>query len=225
MKNMVITEFRGKYAALSNFYETEVVFDGIPYRSAEAAYQAQKTLNDADRQNIARMDAGNAKRYCGLRGLIYLRPDWEEVKERIMRDVVGAKFRQNPLLRETLLNTGFAYLLEGNTWHDDEWGNCFCPKHIDTTGENKLGSILMELREKLRNETFEVDLNGRGKLIAEMETDIRHPNIRIAVYPADGEYATIAHAGFSPNDRSVYTDIYDGPANREIAYSARFPLY
>ena len=61
-----------------------------------------------------------------------------------MREIVEAKFEQNPQLREMLLATGDAYLEEGNTWGDRTWGT------VNGVGANNLGRILMDVREGLR---------------------------------------------------------------------------
>lgn len=53
-----IISFDKEYAFLSNFYPCEV----NAYKSAEAAYQAQKCENPADRAQFAALDAGPAKR-------------------------------------------------------------------------------------------------------------------------------------------------------------------
>lgn len=74
-------------------------------------------------------DTSLIKSFCGLspseskrKGRhVTLRKDWEEVKNGIMYDIVLSKFSQN----ETF------------------WGVC------NGVGENKLGHILMEVREKL----------------------------------------------------------------------------
>ena len=70
----------------------------------------------------------------------------EEVKDKVMYEIVLAKFTQNPDLKEKLLATGDEYLEEGNTWGDTIWGT------VDGVGENRLGKILMRVRDEL-NET------------------------------------------------------------------------
>lgn len=72
-----------------------------------------------------------------------LRDDWEEVKDDLMYRIVLAKFLQNPSLADALIKTGNAQLIEGNTWGDTYWGMC------DSVGENKLGEILMRVRDEL----------------------------------------------------------------------------
>ena len=75
-----------------------------------------------------------------------LRPDWEDVKDRIMEEAVYAKFTQHPDLRRVLLGTEKAVLVE-HTANDRYWGD-----GGDGSGENRLGKILMEIRERLRTE-------------------------------------------------------------------------
>jgi ribA/ribD-fused uncharacterized protein len=89
---------------------------------------------------------GEAKRY-GRR--IELRPDWEQVKKRVMLTVVLAKFTQNPDLARQLVATEDAYLEEGNHWHDNFWGACSCDDHAGD-GLNYLGRILMMVRDIVR---------------------------------------------------------------------------
>ena len=140
-----ITEFTGKYHFLSNFAVAELVWDNMLWPTAEHAYQAAKTLDKQSRLNIAHLgSAGQAKRAGKT---LVLRPNWDSIKFDIMKDIVRAKFVQNPDLATLLLDTGDAILEEGNTWHDRIWG--ICPPRSGH-GTNWLGVILMEVREELR---------------------------------------------------------------------------
>lgn len=76
---------------------------------------------------------------------VKMRPDWEAVKDQCMRVVVMQKFLQNPGLAAKLLDTGHAELIE-HTVNDSYWGDGGQP----SKGKNMLGTILMETREKLR---------------------------------------------------------------------------
>ena len=135
-----IDYFREEYEFLSNFYPTKVVFDGITYYNAEAAYQAQKCYLQADRLRFALLSADEAKR---LGQKIEIRPDWDDIKYHVMEQVVYAKFAQNPTLAQDLLDTGDKPLKEGNTWGDVYWGI-----NLRTgEGENNLGKILITLRD------------------------------------------------------------------------------
>lgn len=155
MKQTLIDSFSGEYEFLSNFYITNLVYDGIPYTNSEAAFQAAKIYYPGDKQRTIqeRMEFSTytpsmAKR-MGRRSIV-LRSDWERVKDGIMLDILRAKFEQNPYLRDKLIETGDAVLVEGNTWHDCYWGDCDCPKCQHKTGKNMLGKLLMKLREEFK---------------------------------------------------------------------------
>ena len=137
-----IGEFQGEYRFLSNFYPAIVVFEGITYPHVEGAYQSAKTLDMNERRRIAAItDPAEAKR--AGRALQY-RADWEQVKFEVMEVCVRYKFTHHPELREKLLATGDATLEEGNNWGDRTWGM------VNGVGENRLGKILMKVRDELR---------------------------------------------------------------------------
>lgn len=143
----LIESFTGPWAFLSNFGPSEVVLwdDGVAYSSVEHGYQAAKTLNFKQREKflLNGITPGKAKQ---MGKTLRLRPDWEEVKVDIMRDLLMQKF--NPtILRRKLLTTFQAKLVEGNHWHDNYWGNCLCQLCEGTDGENMLGKLLMEVRK------------------------------------------------------------------------------
>lgn len=141
----VIREFIDAYAFLSNFYHSPVKYRNLIYLNAEAAFQAQKESCEKDKEQYTRMNPAQAKlvgRNCNLR------EDWEEIKEQTMYEIVKAKFTQNETLARLLLATGDAYLEEGNWWHDTTWGVC------NGVGQNKLGKILMRVREELDGGTW-----------------------------------------------------------------------
>lgn len=135
-----ITEFRQRWAFLSNFYPVNVYLDNQVYRSVEHAYQAAKTSDPQQRAYIRFLpSAGEAKR-AGKR----ITPDvgWEARKLDVMRGLLRQKFAGGPL-REQLLRTGAAKLEEHNGWGDRYWGIC------RGEGDNHLGRLLMEIRAEL----------------------------------------------------------------------------
>ena len=140
----MIDKFTGEYRFLSNFYDAEVELDGIIYPRVENAYQAAKNFNNARRQMFKGLTASEAKKEGGNRK-VNIRPDWNQVKNLIMENLVRQKFRNHIELKEKLLNTGDQELIEGNAWGDVYWGIC------DGVGENYLGKILMKVREELKN--------------------------------------------------------------------------
>lgn len=140
-----IVAFEGYYRFLSNFWPCEVHFEGQRYPSAEHAYQAAKTLKAHQRELIRACPTPGAAKRAGK--LVNLRPDWIEVKDSVMLEIVRDKFTRSPELRKALLDTNSMQLEEGNWWGDRYWG--ICPTGT-LDGLNKLGKILMQVREELR---------------------------------------------------------------------------
>jgi hypothetical protein len=116
------------------------MLDGALYPSVENAYQAAKT-SEGNRGNFIQCSAGQAKRYGRS---VQLRQDWEDIKLRVMTDLVRQKFMSGTPLAEKLLATGNCQLVEGNYWNDTYWGVC------RGVGKNHLGKILMVQRKLLQ---------------------------------------------------------------------------
>lgn len=142
-----ISAFRGKYEFLSNFFESPVTYEGIQYRSNEAAFQAAKTLDVEQRKKFVIVDPKTAK-FMGRR--LKLRSDWEQVKDGIMLEILRAKFALGTKNAMLLLATGNRPLVEGNTWHDNYWGACRCAGCVGKEKINRLGKLLEKIRSELR---------------------------------------------------------------------------
>ena len=143
-----IAEFTYDYRFLSNFWPSDFVSPTVEHR-----FQAAKVTDTI--WSVKIMEAktpGEAKRLgkdaarCGQ-----VRQNWDQVKESVMLDLIRQKFKQADL-RAKLLATGDAMLVEGNNWHDTYWGVCHCVNH-QGEGLNKLGRILMQVREESRPST------------------------------------------------------------------------
>lgn len=152
---MMIDQFRGKYGPFSNFWvlSTPIILpeligpaDNYQYHSVENAFQAAKTLDMNDRYDISKMSAKKAK----AKGkLVTMRLDWESIKRPLMLGLVRQKFYNSQALGALLVSTGGEVLIEGNYWHDNYWGNCYCDKCQNIEGRNWLGKILMHIRKEI----------------------------------------------------------------------------
>ena len=69
-----------------------------------------------------------------------------------MRDALRAKFTQHENLKELLLSTMDAELVEASP-SDSYWGNA--TRRDGSRGLNKLGLLLMEIRDALADENHE----------------------------------------------------------------------
>jgi ribA/ribD-fused uncharacterized protein len=139
-KTYPILAFVDQYRFLSNFWPCKISYGGHTYLSVEAAYQAEKCADRFDRRRFEFLGPSDAKR---LGREIEIRRGWQSVKLGIMTDLVRIKFRNKALARR-LKQTGTRHLEEGNWWGDKYWGVC------RGEGDNKLGLILMKIREELK---------------------------------------------------------------------------
>jgi len=135
-----INLFRGSHFFLSNFFLHSIDYEDMRYPSTEHAFQAAKSLDTETRRSIAVLKTPGEAKKAGH--AIECRSDWEQVKVDVMRELLRIKFTDR-VLREKLLATRDAELVEGNTWGDTVWGVC------NGVGENRLGKLLMELRKAL----------------------------------------------------------------------------
>ena len=133
------------YGCFSNFSRHGFELDGYWWMTNEHYFQAQKfAITDSiwfEKIRGAKTPKEAAK--MGRSRQHPLRSDWEEVKDEIMQRGVLCKFTTHPEIRDILLNTGNFSIVE-NAPGDYYWG---CGK--DGSGKNKLGEILMEVREIL----------------------------------------------------------------------------
>jgi ribA/ribD-fused uncharacterized protein len=133
-----------EYGCFSNFAHYPIRLQGKSWPTVEHYFQAQK-FKESDYQEAIRQAKSPAKAKSMGRSRKYrLRPDWEQVKDAIMREAVRAKFTQHDDLRQILLATGTA-AIEENSPTDDYWGT-----GSHGGGKNKLGRILMSVRDELR---------------------------------------------------------------------------
>ena len=93
----------------------------------------------------------SARRAKKLGRSIALDPNWDQIRDFAMYEVVMTKFSQIPALTRRLLKTGDAEIRPENTNHDNYWGSCQCAACADKKKENKLGLILMQVRSKLKD--------------------------------------------------------------------------
>ena len=143
-----ITSFKDEHRFLSNFYQSPVTLDGLTYPKAEAALQAQKCEKEEDKVKYTLFKNPVVAKRMGKKEP-NLPENWRDISYGIMLDIIRAKFSL-PEMKEKLLATGDAELVEGNNHHDNIWGDCTCPRCAATGGQKRLGKILMQVREGLK---------------------------------------------------------------------------
>lgn len=132
------------WGEFSNFSPHPIEIDGVVWRTSEHYFQAQKFIGSPDDMAAvqrAQKPATAAK--IGRDRSRPLRPDWEAVKDDVMRAALRAKFTSRPNLRSLLLSTAGRDIVERTTY-DYYWG---CG--TKGWGKNMLGVLLVELRDQL----------------------------------------------------------------------------
>lgn len=145
--NKTINAFKGSYRFLSNFAPCAVYMENVAYPSVEHAYQAAKTNDPALRIPFESGTAAEAKKRGSK---LVLRPDWEVIKLAVMEMLLNQKFLQGTEYRAKLDATKGMELIEGNWWHDNFWGECYCGEKeaCKNGGKNHLGKLLMKIRDE-----------------------------------------------------------------------------
>ncbi|HVK02384.1 MAG TPA: NADAR family protein [Armatimonadaceae bacterium] len=133
------------YGAFSNFAKYGFELDGKYWPTSEHYFQAQKFAGTEHEEAVRLAPAPMIAANMGRERSRPLRGDWESVKEDAMRRALRAKFTTHAALRDLLLGTGEAVLVE-NAPGDYYWG-----VGKDGSGKNRLGALLMELRAELRS--------------------------------------------------------------------------
>jgi ribA/ribD-fused uncharacterized protein len=134
------------YGNFSNFAPFPVEIDGKVWPTTEHYFQAQKFAGTEHEEAIRRASSAMIVARMGRDRSKPLRKDWETVKDDIMFKALMAKFSQHERLRDELLATGDARIVE-HTSNDAYWGD-----GGDGSGKNMLGRLLMKVREQLRSQ-------------------------------------------------------------------------
>jgi ribA/ribD-fused uncharacterized protein len=135
------------YGAFSNLFRRSINFEGRVYPTAEHAYQAGKARKEEVREWILSAPTPGLVAMAA-HGLYTwdIVPDWSQIKYDRMRQVLRAKFTQHDDLRQLLLSTGGARIVEAGRVANVvncTWGE------VNGKGRNMLGLLLMELRTEL----------------------------------------------------------------------------
>lgn len=139
--------YEQEFYVLSNFSSFTLQWKGHRYDTSEAAYHSEKFHHNPTIQEEIRMAPSAheafriAQNYRNVQ-----RPDWNEVKVGIMKNILRAKVSQHEYVLRKLLETGNRKLIE-DSWRDSYWG--WGP---DKKGQNVLGKLWMEVREEARTQ-------------------------------------------------------------------------
>lgn len=112
MTQILFYRLNEPYGEFSNFSPHPFKLNGKQWPTSEHYFQAQKFAGTEHEDEIRRAKSPMIAARMGRNRRWPLRPDWESVKENVMRQALRAKFTQHPELRELLVATGDAKLIE-----------------------------------------------------------------------------------------------------------------
>jgi ribA/ribD-fused uncharacterized protein len=169
------------YGAFSNLYRREIEFEGETFATSEHAYQAGKARKPEVRKWL--MEAPSpALLAMAAHGLYVwdISSDWSKIKFDRMKRVLHAKFTQHVDLKELLLNTGTARLVESATVDNAVnrlWGE------VNGVGKNKLGELLMEVRAELLAAAAPVKTKRKAEPKAPTKSRAAQPSATVSEAP------------------------------------------
>lgn len=134
----------GEHGCFSNFSRHPIFLKGKRWPTSEHFFQAQKFEGTKHEEEVRLCKKPAEAAALGRSRKLPLRRDWESVKDQVMLEAVRAKFNQHEELKAILLGTGDALIVE-HTEKDSYWGD-----GGDGSGKNRLGQILMQVRDELR---------------------------------------------------------------------------
>lgn len=151
--------YTSEWVWLSCFYRWPLLWKGTLWPGAEWAYQAAKFNGELSiQEKIRRAVSPQQAKFFGHH---FFHQDktaemaWERSKVDVMVHIQAAKF-DDPQMRGLLLSTGYEVLIHKAPW-DAFWGD-----GRDGRGENRLGLIIMERREIIRNVLTEKSVIADG---------------------------------------------------------------
>ncbi|WP_230658542.1 NADAR family protein [Psychrobacter sp. I-STPA10] len=136
----------GDYGEFSNFARFAIQLKGKTWATVEHYFQAQKFAGTAYESQIQKATSPMKAAEMGRSRKIKMRRNWDNIKVNVMLEALRAKFSQHSELKELLLSTGDKILVE-HTENDSYWGD-----GGDGSGKNRLGKLLMKVREELSTE-------------------------------------------------------------------------
>ena len=132
------------YYSFTNFAHFGFELDGYYWKTSEHYFQAQKFKGTIYFDEIRNLEFPGEVFDRAQELKKFVPTNWGKVKDGVMRKAVLAKFEANPEIRAELLSTGTRPLIE-NSPKDSYWGI-----GKEGNGKNRLGQILMEVRDILR---------------------------------------------------------------------------
>ena len=208
----IIFNANSYYGMLSNFGSVDAGFtlDGTTYDSVEQAFQVAKldysNMTKVQKTNIKRAmmktKNGSELKKLGAKITGFDAKKWNAQSDKLMYELLTAKFKQNPTLAYKLIGTG-----KNNLTHTG--------KYISGKWETKFPEILMQVRDDLQKGMTEKDIrNYATEAIGLFGNESAKHNVKKEAVKTEQATQFIGH-GAVGSSTDNYADVYKavGKAN------------
>ncbi|MEM7163739.1 MAG: NADAR family protein [Bacteroidota bacterium] len=135
------------WGEFSNFAAYPIKLKGKVWPTSEHFFQAQKFAGTSMEDKVRKAPSPMKAAEMGRNRRVKIVKNWDHKRDNVMLEAVRAKFTQHEDLAALLISTGDAKLIE-HTENDSYWGD-----GRDGSGKNRLGKILMKVRDELNRKS------------------------------------------------------------------------
>jgi hypothetical protein len=135
--------YEHEYYVFSNFSSFQLEWKGILWMTSEHAYHSEKFEDNELIEQLKNTRSAHDAMKLAYTNKDKYRKDWDDIKLKVMKDILRAKIEQHSYVKKKLLQSGDKELIE-DSWRDSYWG--WGP---NKDGQNNLGKIWMELRGEI----------------------------------------------------------------------------
>lgn len=187
------------YYEFTNFYRRPVKINDKQWPTTEHYFQAQKFIGTPYEEHIRKLSSAREAFQFSRKPQVqrWIRSDWNTVKDEIMKLALLNKFEQHSDLGQKLIDTGEKKLVE-HTSNDSYWGD-----GGDGKGKNRLGELLMEVREFMKSK--------RDCRSGRTHSSLRRSSSMTELRTKDSYYSSHQAAGM---DSRLYSQVHQRSQSR-----------
>lgn len=147
------TSTTAEWGILSNFAKTPMVVNGIEFACVEQLFHYIRLNNEEERTEYLKLipNLGLKMKAKAFEKRGIERADWKGIAVDVMRFCLNHKYQSSEEFRRALADSGSKYIVEDESNRKkkpDSWGAVLDSATNEYYGENIMGRLLMELREK-----------------------------------------------------------------------------
>ena len=168
-ETVAFTTTSAEWGVFSNFSKTPMKLGDIEFDCVERMFHYIRLNSESERDDYLKVSAGMALKMKAKafekRGVE--RSGWRDIAVDVMRFCLNHKYQSSEMFRDELERSKGKYIVEDESnrrKNPDSWGAVYDAATNEYYGENIMGRLLMELREKgrLEYEEFEDFVNSHN---------------------------------------------------------------